>query len=329
MAEALLELRGLSKAFPAGGGDAFFAVRDLSLTLHRGESLGIVGESGCGKSTVARMIAQLTPPTEGRILLSGEDITHLPRAQRRRVWRRVQMVFQDPYSVFSPRMTVGEFLTEGIVHFGLAKKGEARAQIPALLSMVELPAELAQRLPHQLSGGQQQRVVIARALSIQPELLILDEATSALDVSVQRQILKLLMRLKEALHLTMLFIGHDLAVIRSVTDRVAVMYAGRLAEELPSADLSTDLRHPYTRQLLGSVFSTRDRGDRQIAIEDLSLIEAGRSLPGCPYQPRCAEALPQCRAQCPPMQALGPAHRIACFAREGSATKPMDERKGG
>ncbi|MDO4866373.1 MAG: ABC transporter ATP-binding protein [Clostridia bacterium] len=316
MDDALLELRGLSKTFDMGKGEHLRAVRDVSLTVRRGESLGIVGESGCGKSTIARMVAQLTEVSGGRILFDGRDVTHLPRGRRRELWRRVQMVFQDPYSVFSPRMTVGDFLTEGLVHFGIAGRAAARERLPELLARVELPPELAERLPHQLSGGQQQRVVIARALSIQPDLLILDEATSALDVSVQRQILKLLMRLKEELGLTMLFIGHDLAVVRSVTDRIAVMYAGSLVEQLPSDRLVETAAHPYTRRLLDSVFSTGDRGRKQIAIEDLSLIEKGRKLPGCPYQPRCAVATGICAGACPSLTTVGEDHSIACFVRQ-------------
>jgi len=311
-----LELKGLTKTFPVGKHDSLRAVRSVDLTLKRGESLGIVGESGCGKSTIARMVAQLTDVSDGQILFEGKDVTYLPRPRRRELWRNVQMVFQDPYSVFSPRMTVGDFLTEGLVHFGIASRPQARDMLPELLGRVELPSELAERLPHQLSGGQQQRVVIARALSIQPKLLILDEATSALDVSVQRQILKLLMRLKGEMDLTMLFIGHDLAVVRSVTDRIAVMYAGQLVEELPGEGLREQASHPYTRRLLGSVFSTNDRGHKQIAIEDLSLIERGRKLEGCPYQPRCAEAQAQCARECPKLNYIGEGHGIACFARE-------------
>ena len=313
MADALLELKDLSKTFTMGKKGSLRAVRRVNLTLNVGESLGIVGESGCGKSTVARMVAQLTDVTEGRILFGGREVTNLPRARRRELWREVQMVFQDPYSVFSPRMTVGDFLTEGLVHFGIQGKSDARAMLPQLLNRVELPAELANRLPHQLSGGQQQRVVIARALSVAPKLLILDEATSALDVSVQRQILELLMKLKDELHLTMLFIGHDLAVVRSVTDRIAVMYAGRVVEELPSAALTENVAHPYTRRLLGAVFSTHDRNSREIAIEDLSLIEKGRELAGCPYQPRCIKRKDICREQCPALAEIAPGRRVACF----------------
>ncbi len=311
-----MELKGLTKIFPVGKHDSLRAVRSVDLTLKRGESLGIVGESGCGKSTIARMVAQLTEVSGGQILFEGRDVTHLPRPRRRELWRNVQMVFQDPYSVFSPRMTVGDFLTEGLVHFCIASRSQSRDMLPELLGRVELPAELAERLPHQLSGGQQQRVAIARALSIQPKLLILDEATSALDVSVQRQILKLLMRLKGEMDLTMLFIGHDLAVVRSVTDRIAVMYAGQLVEELPGEGLREQASHPYTRRLLGSVFSTNDRGHKQIAIEDLSLIERGRKLEGCPYQPRCAEAQERCASECPKLKYIGKGHGIACFARE-------------
>ena len=182
MAETLLEFRGLGKRFPAGKRDSLWAVRGVDLSLSKGESLGIVGESGCDKSTVARMVTQLTEVTEGQILFEGRDVTRLGRGARKALWRKVQMVFQDPYSVFSPRMTVGDFLTEGIVYFGIAGRGQAREMLPELLNRVELPAELAQRLPHQLSGGQQQRVVIARALSIRPELLILDDLTPTLSM---------------------------------------------------------------------------------------------------------------------------------------------------
>lgn len=309
-----MELKDLSKTFSMGRKGTLHAVRGVNLTLHAGESLGIVGESGCGKSTIARMVAQLTDVTEGRIRFDGRDVTNLPRSRRRELWGEVQMVFQDPYSVFSPRMTVGDFLTEGLVHFCNQSRAKAKATLPELLNRVELSVELANRLPHQLSGGQQQRVVIARALSIEPKLLILDEATSALDVSVQRQILELLMRLKDELHLTMLFIGHDLAVVRSVTDRIAVMYAGRLVEELPSATLTQTVAHPYTKRLLGAVFSTHDRNGKEITIEDLSLIEKGRELMGCPYQPRCSEARDICREQCPAVTEIGAEHRIACHA---------------
>ena len=312
MNEVILELKGVSKTFSAGKGGTVHAVRNVDLVLHRGESLGIVGESGCGKSTLVRMVTQLTDVSGGQILLDGQDVTSLPRRDRRQVWRKCQMVFQDPYSVFSPRMPVGTFLEEGLVHYGIMSRSQARRQVPELLRMVELPPELADRLPHQLSGGQQQRVVIARAISIRPQLLILDEATSALDVSVQKQILQLLIRLQKELDLTCLYIGHDLAVVRSVTDRIAVMYAGSIVEELPSAELTECASHPYTRRLLDSVFSVDDRGTKEIQVEELGL-ETADEVTGCPYAPRCALAQKRCTDACPALQALSADHRVACW----------------
>lgn len=260
MSEEMLQLSHISKIFRSGKGDEISALKDVSLSVRAGESLGIVGESGCGKSTIARIAARLTDATSGTILLDGEDVTHLKKRRRRETYRKVQMVFQDPYSVFSPRMPVETFLEEGLVGFGLMSRPKAHGEVKKLLQMVELEPELAGRLAHQLSGGQQQRVAIARAISIRPKLLILDEATSALDVSVQQQILKLLIRLKNELHLTFLFIGHDLAVVRSVTDRIAVMYEGAIVEELDSRSL-TQASHAYTKSLLDSVFRVpkRDR----------------------------------------------------------------------
>ena len=312
MNDVILELKGVSKTFPAGKDGTVHAVRNVDLVLHRGESLGIVGESGCGKSTLVRMVTQLTDVSGGQILLDGQDVTSLPRRDRRQVWRKCQMVFQDPYSVFSPRMPVGTFLEEGLVHYGIMSRAQARRQVPELLRMVELPPELADRLPHQLSGGQQQRVVIARAISIRPQLLILDEATSALDVSVQKQILQLLIRLQKELDLTCLYIGHDLAVVRSVTDRIAVMYAGSIVEELPSAELTECASHPYTRRLLDSVFSVDDRGTKEIQVEELGL-ETAEEAAGCPYAPRCALAQKRCTDACPALRSLHADHRVACW----------------
>ena len=261
MDDVILELKQLYKTFPIGKGQTLRAVRGVDLTLRRGESVGVVGESGCGKSTLVRMVTHLTDVSSGQILLEGRDVTHLRGAKRRQLWRQCQMVFQDPYAVCSPRMPVGVFLEEGLVHYGIMTRRQARAEVPALLAMVELPPELAERLPHQLSGGQQQRVAIARALSIRRRLLILDEATSALDVSVQKQILQLLTRLQRELGLTCLYISHDLAVVRSVTDRLAVMYAGAIVEELPSAALTEQAVHPYTRRLAAAAMGLLPEND--------------------------------------------------------------------
>lgn len=308
----VLEVRNLSKVFPRKGQEDFYAVRDVSFSISRGESLGLVGESGCGKSTIARMITKLTEPTEGQILLDGMDISHIPQKRwKQDVFRKVQMVFQDPYGVFSPRMPIGTFLEEGLVFHGIMSRRDARAETKRLLDLVELPAELLDRLPHQLSGGQQQRVVIARAISIRPSLLILDEATSALDVSVQEEVLKLLMDLQKELNLTYLFIGHDLAVVRAITDRIAVMYAGHLVEEIESEELVKQASHPYTEKLLGSVFSLDDKGKKDIQLESFSLIDAARSA-GCPFTQRCAKATSLCSKDIPPERRVGEHHMVRC-----------------
>ena len=309
----VLEIKNLTKSFRRTGAENFFAVKDVSFSIREGESLGLVGESGCGKSTIARMLTKLTDPTEGTILLDGEDITHIPRNQyKKKVYRKVQMVFQDPYGVFSPRMPVGTFLEEGLVYHGLMTRKEASAEAKRLLALVELPDSLYDRMPHQLSGGQQQRIVIARAISIRPRLLILDEATSALDVSVQEGVLRLLDRIQKEMNLTYLFIGHDLAVVRSITDSIAVMYAGNLVEEIKSHELSGCAMHPYTKKLLESVFSIGDKGKKKIEIENLGGIGAHNTA-GCPFSSRCKKAGTDCSRKTPPVHNVGEGHTVKCF----------------
>ena len=312
--QPILELRHISKTFRTDDGREVRAVRDANLAVYPGESVALVGESGCGKSTIARMVTRLISPTEGEIILCGRDISKLEGKGLRALYRDIQMVFQDPYSVFSPRMSVGTFLGEGLVHHGIMNRAQATEEAKKLLQLVELPAELMDRMPHQLSGGQLQRVVVARAVSIRPKVLMLDEATSALDVSVQKQVLALLIRLRKELDLTYVFIGHDLAVVRAIADRIAVMYAGMIVEELPSEDL-TKARHPYTRRLLESVFSVHDRTNQKvIRVEDMSAGVNANALPGCPFQPRCPQAAPECGTVCPASRELGPEHRAACLA---------------
>ncbi len=308
----LLELNKVSKVFSSEKGIDVPAVQDVSLIVEEGESVGIVGESGCGKSTIARLITRLINVSSGKIILNGDDITKLKQNELKKIYRQVQMVFQDPYGVFSPRMTIGTFLQEGLISFGVMGKRDAKKEAERLLEMVELSAEYMDRLPHQLSGGQLQRIVIARAISIHPKLVILDEATSALDVSVQKQILKLLTRLQKEYNLTYLFIGHDLAVVKSITDSIAVMYAGTIVEKLPSIKLE-EARHPYTKNLLQSVFSVHDRNEKQIKMESLSMEDAGYVKEGCPYQMRCPKCQDVCRKNRPQLQEIKENHMVACF----------------
>ncbi|MCR4892359.1 MAG: ABC transporter ATP-binding protein [Lachnospiraceae bacterium] len=312
----ILELKHVCKTFKGGKKSTETkAVQDVSLVVRQGKSIGVVGESGCGKSTIARMITQFTPTSSGQILLDGQDITNIGPSGAKEIYRKVQMVFQDPYSVFSPRMQVGTFLEEGLLHFGIMSHAEAAKEAVALMEQVELSPDLLTRFPHQLSGGQQQRVAIARAISIKPKLLILDEATSALDVSVQKQVLKLLVKLQKRNNLSYLFIGHDLAVIRSITDQVIVMYAGRLMEEIDSEELDYHACHPYTQRLLGSVFSIHDRDVKEIELEYLGM-EDDRESKGCVFCNRCPYAMDICSKEAPVMRTLHDNHRIACHLKD-------------
>ena len=313
MKDPILRLSHVSKTFYSEKTGAIHAVRDFSLDIGQGECVGIVGESGCGKSTIARMVTRITDITQGQILLEGEDISLIPERNLKKIYKKIQMVFQDPYSVFSPRMQVGTFLEEGIVHYKIASRIDAKEETKTLLSMVDLSPELLNRFPHQLSGGQLQRVVIARAISIEPKLVILDEATSALDVSVQKQVLGLLVKLQKRLGLTYLFIGHDLAVVRSVCNRVVVMYAGCVVEELASERLEESAAHPYTRKLLDSVFSMRDKDRKKIELETLTMQDSGYEKMGCPYQKRCPFVHDKCRKETPELKDHGNDHKVRCF----------------
>ena len=314
MSEYLLEVNHLSKSFESGshGKESIPAVRDVSFHVKRGECLGIVGESGCGKSTIARLVTLLTPADSGEICLNGAEYTH--SRNKGEIYRQIQMVFQDPYSVFSPRMQIGTFLEDGLVYFRLMPRSKAAEEAVKLMHMVDLSEELLTRFPHQLSGGQLQRVVIARAISVHPSLIILDEATSALDVSVQKQILELLKRLKTEQKLTYIFIGHDLAVVKSISDRIHIMYAGTIVEELRSDDLKRAV-HPYSKELLNSIFSVHDRHAGRIQVNALSLTDIGYEDHGCQFRRRCPFAMPVCAEKSPKLKKVGQEenHTVSCF----------------
>ncbi len=313
MKEPILELSHVSKTFYSSKTGEIPAVSDVDLDVSEGECVGIVGESGCGKSTIARMITRITDVTEGKILLEGQDITKVEERDLKKIYKKIQMVFQDPYSVFSPRMQVGTFLEEGLVFFGISSRSQARKEAETLLHMVELSPELLDRFPHELSGGQLQRVVIGRAISMEPRLIILDEATSALDVSVQKQVLKLLVKLQKRLGLTYLFIGHDLAVVRSISHRIVIMYAGIVVEEIQSERIEQAAAHPYTRKLLESVFSVHDREKKKIVLETLTMQDSGYERQGCPYQKRCPFVYDRCKTEKPDLVDYGNGHKVRCF----------------
>jgi len=290
---AFLSIRNLVVEYPIPGGKVH-AVSDLSLDLARGETLGLVGESGCGKSSAARAVMQLPRPTAGQVVLDGTDLTTLRGAALQRARRRFQMIFQDPIASLNPRLTVSEIVSAPLEIAGEGDRAERDRRVAEMLDHVGLNAEQAmERRPHEFSGGQCQRISIARALILQPDLLVCDEPVSALDVSVQAQILNLLDDLKRRFDLTYLFISHDLSVVESVSDRVAVMYAGRIVEQVPVDALFGDPQHPYTRGLLASV----PRLDRKGALVPIAGLPPNLSNlpPGCAFAPRCHKAQAACR----------------------------------
>jgi peptide/nickel transport system ATP-binding protein len=322
----LLVVEDLVKHFPIGGGlwgrlglgppRVVRAVDGVSFTIEPGETLGLVGESGCGKTTTGRLVLRAIEPTRGRILFEGEDITALPAGRLRPFRRRAQIVFQDPYSSLNPRMTVGRIVGEPIRVHGLATGAGARDQVRQLLEVVGLQAEHAERYPHELSGGQRQRVGIARALAVGPRLVVADEAVSALDVSVRAQILNLLIELRERLHLAYLFVSHDLGVIRFVSHRVAVMYLGSLVEVAPTADLFKRPLHPYTQALLAAIPTIGD-GRTSIFDQTARLLEGELPSPiglprGCRFASRCPYRFDRCREVEPALREAEPGHVVAC-----------------
>jgi oligopeptide/dipeptide ABC transporter ATP-binding protein len=310
---ALLEVQGLGKGFPLGGGRLLRAVEEVSFTLARGEILGLVGESGSGKTTVGRALLRLTEPSEGRILFDGVDLLAQSGGALRRLRRRIQMVFQDPFASLNPRLTVGRIVAEPMEIHGLhADRVARRARVRALLEEVGLPADAAARYPHQFSGGQRQRICIARALAAEPEVIVADEPVSALDVSVQAQVLNLLAELQRRHGLAMLFISHDLEVVRHFCDRIIVMYAGRIVEEGPGATIVGAPAHPYTRALIEAV-PRRDPTQRRLHAPIAGEVPNPLALPaGCVFRTRCPHVVRACSESRPLLKEVAPAHSAAC-----------------
>ena len=289
-----------------------YAVRGVSLQLESGECLGIVGESGCGKSTLAKMVIGSLPPTGGVVELDGTDVWSLRERERRNFRRHIQMVFQDPASSFNPRMTIGDYLCEPRINYDRVPKKQAIDEAKSLLGKVDLSLDFFDQYPHQLSGGQLQRVAIARALAISPDLLVCDEATSALDVSIQNQIVRLLVRLQKEQEFGCIFIGHDLSLVRSISHRIAIMYLGRVVEILGSEHLVEEARHPYTRALLDAVFEVG--GDRN---REVCLLEGDPPSPlvlrsDCPFAARCPQCAERCLHEEPEFREIAPGHSVAC-----------------
>jgi len=314
VSEPLLRVENLVKHFPVSGG-VVKAVDDISFEVRRGETLGLVGESGCGKTTTGRCILQLERPTSGRVLFEGEDLAALDEQQLRAVRRRVQVIFQDPYASLNPRMTVGQILEEPLSVHRIVKEKAARTQrVKELLVQVGLLPQHARRYPHQLSGGQRQRVGIARALAMEPALIVCDEPVSALDVSIQAQIINLLEDLQKRLGLTYLFIAHDLSVVRHISDRVIVMYLGKIVEVAERNPLYEKPLHPYTRALLSAVPipDPRLEAQRERTVLRGEVPSPLKPPSGCVFHPRCPIAEARCAAQVPELRQLEPSHLGAC-----------------
>jgi len=321
----LLAVEDLVKHFPvregplarliAGQRRVVRAVDGVSFTVEPGETLGLVGESGCGKTTTGRLVLRALEPTRGRIVFDGEDITALSPGRLLPFRRKAQIVFQDPYTSLNPRMTVKRTLAEPIRVHRLAADGEVPGRVSALLDMVGLRAEHAERYPHELSGGQRQRVGIARALAVGPRLIVADEAVSALDVSVRAQILNLFVELRERLGLAYLFVSHDLGVVRFVSHRVAVMYLGALVEVAPTGDLFKRPLHPYTQKLMAAIPTVGD-GSTSIFDEPERLLQGELPSPmaiprGCRFASRCPHRFDRCEEE-PRLAEVEPGHRVAC-----------------
>jgi peptide/nickel transport system ATP-binding protein len=311
MTPPLLEVAGLVKHYPVRGGDVR-AVDGVSFTLARAETLSIVGESGCGKSTVGRCILRLVRPSEGQVSLRGERIDDLPERRLRPLRRHVQVVFQDPFSSLNPRQRVRDIIAEPLRNFSLASGRALDTRVAELLEQVGLPASAAQRLPHEFSGGQRQRIGIARALAPGPDLLVCDEAVSALDVSVKAQIVNLLLGLQARLGLAILFISHDLAIVEHLTHRVAVMYLGRVVEIADRRALFATPRHPYTRALLSAVPVPDPGAARQRTVLRGDVPSALAPPPGCRFHTRCPVAFDRCRVEEPIPRQVALGHIVAC-----------------
>jgi len=308
-ASPLLQVMGLKKHYALEDGKVLRAVDGVSLSVPRGHTLGLVGESGCGKSTTGKCLVRLTDPTEGRILLEGRDLAEMDRRELRAMRRRMQFIFQDPFSSMNPRMRVRDIVGEPLRNFGHGKTA-IRERVAGLLARVSLRPDAADRYPHEFSGGQRQRIVIARALALDPGLIVCDEPVSALDVSVQAQVINLLMDLQRDLGLTYVFISHDLSVVRHISHHVAVMYLGRIVESGSREAIFGRPAHPYTRALMASAPSARERRPAQVLQGE---IPSPLSPPsGCAFRTRCPRAEARCARETPLPRTIAPGQQVAC-----------------
>jgi oligopeptide/dipeptide ABC transporter ATP-binding protein len=321
MTETLLEVEGLKKHFPIHGGllnreqARVYAVDGVSFTVRRGETLGIVGESGCGKSTLGKTILKLIEPTEGAIRLKGRDITRLSRREMLPHRREMQVIFQDPYASLNQRMRVQDIVAEPLGNFDTGSRAERLEKVAALFAKVGLRREVMHRYPHEFSGGQRQRLGIARALALNPELIIADEPVSALDVSVQAQVINLMMDLQGEFDLSYLFIAHDLAVVQHISHRIGVMYLGRVVELTDKASLFRHPQHPYTEALLASVPVPDPRRRKKRTVLKGDVPSPVKPPKGCHFNTRCPYAVERCFHESPALREVAPGHWAACHLR--------------
>jgi oligopeptide transport system ATP-binding protein len=326
MSSPLLSVDGLTKHFESRRGVVFQrsvgtvrAVDDVSFHLDAGETLGLVGESGCGKSTTGRLVLRLIEATSGTIRFDGRDVRSLSRGDLRALRRDMQIVFQDPYASLNPRLSVGDMLAEPLRLHGLASGAQLRGRVEELLTTVGLSAWHALRYPHEFSGGQRQRLAVARALATRPRLIVCDEPVSALDVSIQAQVINLLKDLQSRFGLAYIFIAHDLAVVRHISERVAVMYLGKIVETAPTERLFTAPRHPYTRALLAAAPAADPTAPPRRLVLEGDLPSPLNPPSGCRFHTRCPHAQERCRKETPGLRTVEPAHEVACHLAESVA----------
>ncbi len=309
---ALLEVEHLKKYFRAGGDRLLHAVDDITFTLEAGKTLGVVGESGCGKTTLGRTIVHLIEPTEGTIRFEGEDISDPPKKVLRRLRENMQIIFQDPYSSLDPRMSVSQSIMEPLILQGKLSKVECREETLKLMKVVGLAEDYENAYPHELDGGRRQRIVVARALALKPKFIVCDEPVSALDVSIQAQILNLMLDLQEEMHIAYMFVTHDLSVVKYISDDVMVMYMGNVVEMAPSGLLFDNPMHPYTQALLSAIPVPSIHNRKKRIIMQGEITSPINPKPGCRFVARCRYAASEC-AQAQKLEEIEPAHFVACY----------------